>query len=94
MPRASPRSNWIAAARQTRRDDAGNSQREAEATMPKLTSLTEKKGKSPAGEKRATFGVRKVEPRLESAFVFPAEKHVGLKLYGGKKSEKPVPKKS
>ncbi len=62
--------------------------------MPKLTSLTAKKGKNPEGEKRSAFGVRKVEPRLESAFIFPAEKHTGLKLYGGKKGEKSVPKKT
>ncbi len=43
---------------------------------------------------RSPFGPKKPSPRLESAFIFPAgDRPRGVSIDGGRKSEKPIPKK-
>lgn len=43
---------------------------------------------------RSPFGIKKITPRLESAFVFPApQRPRGLSLDGAKRAERPLPKK-
>ena len=62
--------------------------------MLRFLPVAAKRGQTKDAKKPATFGIRKLEPRLESSFVFPAETYTGLKLNGGKKGEKSVPKKN
>lgn len=61
--------------------------------MLRFAPRVTRKDRDSEAEKRPTFGARKLEPRLESSFVFPAEKYIGLKLNDRKKGKKPVSKK-
>ena len=62
-------------------------------TMFRFTSTSNKDG-SKTTDSRPMFGMRKLSPRLESAFVFPASgRPQGLNIDSRKKIEKPVPKK-
>lgn len=62
--------------------------------MFKVSLSPSKHDKDSTSDRRVGFGERKVAPRLESAFVFPAARYIGLELHRGEKGEKPVPKKS
>ena len=60
--------------------------------MYRFRPVAPKKEGNPTEERRPVFAGRRVEPPLESAFIFPASGPKGLRIHDGKKGKRPVPK--